>query len=369
MVASLESRVIEGSPVHRHFRFFSGIFDTPEKISAYNSIHHPQTGHTQLIRAGESTLEFLARHGVTGLNLFYRAEQYNPSHSFKDAGMEIAVALGLVEGAEAFICSSTGNTSASAALFGRRAGKPVYVVVAEDVSGEKLRHTQVYGAQVIRHGRHFNEAFAYSRRIACLDRRIVMVNSTNPHRLEGQRVAAFDIVGELGSAPDYVFIPVGNALNISAYEQGFHEMLEAGEIKNRPVMVGGRAVVGNTSAKAIDIMVPENMDRAVRAVQRSDGTIINGIHDEWLWAAHEVLLSEGIFVELASAMSLALIPHYARQRKIQEGSAAVAVLTGNGLKDIAINGSPAIGRIRPYSSGQFEAELRDRFGIVAGKAL
>jgi threonine synthase len=281
--------------------------------------------------------------------LFVKLEGTNPTGSFKDRGMVVAVAKALEEGARAIICASTGNTSASAAAYGAAAGLEVAVVLpAGRIATGKLLQAQAAGARVVAVEGNFDQALRLVRELAgsgSTDRSVVLVNSVNPYRLDGQKTAAFEICEDLAGAPDYLAIPVGNAGNISAYWLGFSEYRAAGIVETAPTMLGFQAagaaplVLGHrvdepeTFATAIRIGDPAGAERALQARDESGGRI-DSVTDEEIFAAYQDLARlEGLFVEPASAASVAGVRKLVAEGVIDPGATIVCVLTGHGLKD------------------------------------
>ena len=298
-------------------------------------------GFTPLVR-----LERLG--AALGLDQLYaKVEGQNPTGSFKDRGMVVAVAKAIEAGARAIICASTGNTSASAAAYGAAAGLEVVVVLPKGHTAVgKLLQGLVAGARVVAVDGNFDEALRIVRELADDDRRpITLVNSVNPFRLEGQKTAAFEVVDDLGRAPDILAIPVGNAGNISAYWAGFRDYAEAGIADSTPRMWGFQAagaapiVLGHpvehpeTIATAIRIGAPASWGKAVAARDESGGRI-TAVTDEQILAAYRDLArEEGIFCEPASAASVAGVREAVRAGDVGRHDLVVCVLTGNGLKD------------------------------------
>lgn len=310
-------------------------------VTADTPIISLREGFTPLIDARN-----LPRHlGFPSLKLYFKLEGLNPTGSFKDRGMTLAISKAVEEGARAVICASTGNTSASAAAYAAKAGLTCYVVLpAGHVALGKLAQAILYGATIVPIEGNFDHALNLVRTMSA-DFNLTVVNSINPYRLEGQKTAAFECVEMLGEAPDYLFIPVGNAGNISAYWRGFKQFHAEGLAGKTPKMCGFEAegaaaiVAGKpfpepeTVATAIRIGNPASWEEAVRAAKESDG-VIDSVTDEEILAAYQLIArTEGIFCEPASAASLAgLIKHLQAGRINPEGT-AVCVLTGNGLKD------------------------------------
>jgi len=281
-----------------------------------------------------------------GLNrLFFKYEGANPTGSFKDRGMVVAVAKALEAGSRVFMCASTGNTSASMAAYAARTGaRAIVIVPSGEIALNKLSQALMYGAKVIALKGNFDSALQTVRELT--DRYpVALMNSVNPNRLEGQKTAAFEIVDELGDSPDYLLLPVGNAGNITAYWKGFREYQHAGRASHLPRMVGAQAegaapiVQGHpvatprTVASAIRIGNPASWEGATTARDESGGLIAAVTDIEILAAQIQLANSEGLFAEPASAAPLALLFRLVREGKISKDSTSVVVLTGSGLKD------------------------------------
>ena len=282
---------------------------------------------------------------LPGLTLYAKYEGANPTGSFKDRGMTLAVSKAKEAGARAVICASTGNTSASAAAYAARAGLDCIVLIPEGkIALGKLAQALHYGAKVISIQGNFDQALAIAREIA-EEYPLVLVNSVNPYRVQGQQTAAWEIIEQLGQVPDCLALPVGNAGNITAYWTGFCAASEREVDLPRPRMLGfeawGAAAITRgepirepeTIATAIRIGNPASWQTAVQAARQSHG-LIDAVTDEEILAAYRQLgRYEGIFCEPASAASLAGIRKLYRQGYFQEPTSIVCVLTGNGLKD------------------------------------
>lgn len=303
-------------------------------------------GNTPLIRLDKLSRDW-------GIDLYVKTEGANPTGSFKDRGMVMAVAKAKEEGSDAIICASTGNTSAAAAAYAARAGLRCVVVIPEGkIAMGKLAQAVMYGAEVVSIDGNFDQALAMVREISETEP-ITLVNSVNPYRLEGQKTAAFEVCDQLGGAPDILALPVGNAGNISAYWKGFKEYHEA-KGTGLPKMhgfeaEGAAAIVHNrvfenpeTVATAIRIGKPASWDLAVNAVNESKGKIDEVSDEEILCMYRKLASTEGIFAEPASCASLAGVYKQLRNGEIKHKTRVVAVLTGNGLKDpnTAIDCSP-----------------------------
>ena len=277
--------------------------------------------------------------------LFFKYEGLNPTGSFKDRGMVVAVAKAMEAGARVLVCASTGNTSASAAAYAASQRLRAIVVVPDgEIALNKLAQALMYSAKVVQIKGNFDAALATVRELA-ENYPVALVNSVNPYRLEGQKTAAFEIVEELGEAPDYLMLPVGNAGNITAYWKGFKEELAAGHSTQLPRMVGAQAegaapiVRGHpiddpkTVATAIKIGNPATWEGATSARDESGGAIEAVSDTEILQAQIRLASSEGLFAEPASVAPLALLVRLVQEGHIQRDSTTVIVLTGSGLKD------------------------------------
>jgi threonine synthase len=311
----------------------------------------PITDQTPSLTLGEGATPLVraARLGASiGLpNLYLKVEGQNPTGSFKDRGMVLAVAKAAEEGAQAIVCASTGNTSASAAAYGAAAGMEVIVILPKgQIAHGKLLQALIAGARVVAIDGNFDDALGIVRSLAEQDDHpITVVNSINPFRLEGQKTAAFEICDDLGRSPDILAIPVGNAGNISAYWQGFREYAEAGIMGGTPRMWGFQAagaaplVLGHrvehpdTIATAIRIGDPASWTKAIDARDMSGGRIDAVTDDEILAAYRALARQEGIFCEPASAASVAGMTRAAAAGELDRDALVVCVLTGHGLKD------------------------------------
>ena len=291
--------------------------------------------------------------------VFAKYDGCNPTGSFKDRGMALAMSKALEGGAHTVICASTGNTSAAAAAYAGRAGLRCVVLVSDAIARGKLAQAQIYGADVVMMDANFDARLAVAKEICARVPGVEHVNSVNPYRLQGQQSAAFEICSELGRAPDELYIPVGNAGNIHAYWRGFSKFAEAGLVERRPVLRGFQAAgaapivsghpVANprTVASALEIGNPENWDKAVRARDEADGSI-EAITDAAILRAYQQLARWGLFCEPASAVSVAGLLDRARRGLVRAGDQVVCVLTGSGLKDpeVALGRSAAPLRIQ-----------------------
>ncbi|TKC15451.1 threonine synthase [Robertmurraya kyonggiensis] len=295
-------------------------------------------GNTPLIKLDRLSEEW-------GVELYVKTEGTNPTGSFKDRGMVMAVAKAKEEGSDTVICASTGNTSAAAAAYAARAGMRCIVVIPEGkIAMGKLAQAVMYGAEIISIEGNFDEALKMVRNISEKEP-VTLVNSVNPYRLEGQKTGAFEICDQLGGkAPDILAIPVGNAGNISAYWKGFKEYHEAKNTGLPKVhgfeAAGAAAIVHNrvfenpeTIATAIRIGNPASWHLAVAAAEESQGIIDEVTDDEIIAAYKKIASSEGIFAEPGSCASIAGVYKHIQNGKIAKGTKIVAILTGNGLKD------------------------------------
>ncbi len=306
-------------------------------------------GNTPLILADR----LRQRLGLT-CEVYLKYEGANPTGSFKDRGMTLAMSKAVERGARAVICASTGNTSASAAAYAARAGLQAFVLIPEGkIALGKLSQAMIHGARVLQIRGNFDDALKIVRQISEAHP-IVLVNSLNPDRLEGQKTAAFEVCDQLGDAPTCLFIPVGNAGNITAYWRGFREYRRAGKVSRLPRMIGWQAegaapiVRGHvverpeTVASAIRIGNPASWQGALEAVRGSQGAI-DMLSDEEILDAYGLLSQlEGVFCEAASAASVAGLVKWAKTQSISPSERVVCVLTGHGLKDpdTAVKRSP-----------------------------
>ncbi len=308
----------------------------------------PVTEHTPMVTLGEGGTP-LVRSRRLGPRigcpeLYFKLESCNPTGSFKDRGMVVAVAKAMEEGHRAVLCASTGNTAASAAAYAAHCGLRSYIFIPQGyVARGKLAQAIAFGAIIVALEGNFDDALRLARQVAATHP-IALVNSVNPHRLEGQKTAAFEIVDDLGDAPDMVFIPVGNAGNISAYWKGFVEYHRLGRAQRLPRMMGFQAegaapiVRGEpvedpqTVATAIRIGNPASWHLAVAARDESGGTIA-AVSDEEILQAYRLLAQEeGIFAEPASAAAVAGLLRMAEDHDLSE-QRVVCIVTGSGLKD------------------------------------
>jgi threonine synthase len=318
-------------------------------------IHHyreflPVTDRTPVITLNEGNTPLIEAKNLAAavnpaLRLFLKFEGANPTGSFKDRGMTLAISKAAEAGAGAVICASTGNTSASAAAYGARAGMAVFVLIPEGkIAMGKLAQAMIHRARVIQVEGNFDEALAIVKAVA--ERYpVTLVNSINPYRLEGQKTAAFEVCDQLDRAPDVHVLPVGNAGNITAYWRGYREYHAGGKTGSLPRMVGFQAagaapiVLGHvvekprTIATAIRIGNPASWKAAVEAASESRGEINLVTDDEIVEAYRMIAGLEGVFCEPASAASVAGVIKLNRAGYFAGGETVVCTLTGHGLKD------------------------------------
>jgi threonine synthase len=306
--------------------------------------HLPVTDSTSVVTLLEGNTPLLEAPKLSarvGARVLLKVEGANPTGSFKDRGMTMAITKAAEAGAKAVVCASTGNTSASAAAYAARAGMTCAVLIPDGaIALGKLAQALIHGAKVVQIRGNFDQALDIVRELPD-HAPITVVNSINPYRIEGQKTAAFEIVDAFGDAPDYHFIPVGNAGNITAYWRGYREYHEAGRSTIKPKMMGFQAagaapiVLGHpveapeTIATAIRIGNPASWQSAVEAASESMGAIDLVTDDEILAAYRFLAAEESVFCEPASAASVAGLLKVG----VSEGSTVVCVLTGNGLKD------------------------------------
>jgi threonine synthase len=329
----------------------------PGLIEAYRS-RLPVSDSTPVVTLQEGATPLLPAQELsqrTGCEVYLKVEGANPTGSFKDRGMTMAISRAVEEGSKAVICASTGNTSASAAAYAARAGITCAVLVPQGkIAMGKLAQALVHGAHLLQVQGNFDDCLALASKLA-IDYPVSLVNSVNQYRIEGQKTAAFEIVDVLGDAPDIHCLPVGNAGNITAYWQGYREYAADGIATRTPQMWGFQAagaapivsgqVVENptTIATAIRIGNPASWTKALDARDQSGGRI-DAVTDRAILAAYRLLArSEAVFVEPASAASVAGLLQVAAAAELPAGSRVVCTVTGNGLKDPewAISGAPA----------------------------
>ena len=309
----------------------------------------PVTSATPIITMGEGDTP-LVRSNRLGrelgcTELYFKLEGCNPTGSFKDRGMVMAIAKALEEGTKAIMCASTGNTSASAAAFGAYCDIPTFVLIPKgEVAMGKLAQAMIYGAKVIMINGNFDAALGMVREFTQRND-VTLVNSVNPHRIEGQKTAAFEIVDKLGGAPDMLFIPVGNAGNITAYWKGFREYQDLGRSQALPRMMGFQAEGAAPIVRGEPVARPQTIASAIRignpatwhgAIEARDGSggVIDAVSDDEILEAYRLLANkEGIFCEPASAASFAGLMKMHRQGMDLSDKRIVCICTGNGLKD------------------------------------
>ena len=312
--------------------------------------HLPVNDDTPIISLGEGNTPLIRLKNIPRMlgkdvDIYVKYEGLNPTGSFKDRGMTMAVTKAVEEGSNAIICASTGNTSAAAAAYAARAGITAFVLIPEGkIAMGKLAQAMMYGAVIMQIRGNFDQGMELVKQVA-EKAPVTIVNSVNPYRLQGQKSAAFEIVEELGRAPDFHCLPVGNAGNISAHWMGYSEYKKAGVVNSAPKMVGYQAEGAapfmrggpvkdpETVATAIRIGNPQSWDKAW-ALQEESGGWFDELTDQEILAAQKMLAEkEGIFCEPASAASLGGAMRDIKAGKIPEGSTIVCTLTGNGLKD------------------------------------
>jgi len=309
----------------------------------------PVTSDTPLISLGEGDTPLVRCDNLeeeTGCSqLYFKLEGSNPTGSFKDRGMVVAVAKAMEAGSQAVMCASTGNTSASSAAYAAHCNLSSFIIVPKgNIALGKLAQAVVHGAKIIAIDGNFDQALNIVRSLT--DKYpVTLVNSLNPYRLEGQKTASFEIIDTLGDAPDYLFLPVGNAGNITAYWKGFMEYYQVGKAKKKPIVMGFQAegaapIVLNhiieqpqTIATAIRVGNPASWAKAIAARDESGG-VIDMVSDEDIMAAHHLLaIKAGIFGEPASAASLAGLIKLFQRGMDFSSKRIVCVITGTGLKD------------------------------------
>jgi threonine synthase len=307
----------------------------------------PVSSDTPVVTLGEGGTPLVrsdALSDVTRCDVWLKYEGANPTGSFKDRGMTVAISKALEEGSKAVVCASTGNTSASAAAYAGKAGVTCAVLVPKGkVALGKMAGTLVHGARVLEVEGNFDAALELAQDLAS-NFPVTLVNSVNPHRLQGQKTAAFEICDALGRAPDVHCVPVGNAGNISSHWLGYSEYLNDGVIHEPPRLFGFQAAgaapivegapvkTPQTIASAIRIGNPASWDKALAAAKESEGAIL-AVTDREILAAYRRIAREGMFAEPASAASVAGLLRLAGEDRLLRGSTIVCILTGHGLKD------------------------------------
>jgi threonine synthase len=355
------SRAPPADPYHAPVESLGGYSSRPRLVERYRRFL-PVTDRTPPLTLGEGFTPLVearrlgARIRIPRLHL--KLEGLNPTGSFKDRGMVVAVSKALEAGSTSIICASTGNTSASAAAYGAHAGIEVVVVLPKGaIATGKLLQALVAGARVVAVDGNFDDAFRVVRELAeDPGHPVTLVNSVNPDRIAGQQTGAFEVCDDLGRAPDILAIPIGNAGNITAYWAGFRAYVDAGLIDRWPAMLGFQAAGAapivldkivdkpETVATAIRIGNPASWASAVAARDESGGAI-EAVTDEEILTAYSSLAIEGVFCEPSSAASVAGVTKLARMGLLDPDLLVVCVLTGAGLKDPDTAERTAIGRV------------------------
>lgn len=329
--------------VSQFFKGYSGLIHRYKEFLPINEktpIITLLEGNTPLIK-----LSHIPKKLGLDAEIFVKFEGLNPTGSFKDRGMCMAISKAKESGAKAVICASTGNTSASAAAYAQKAGMlPIVIIPQGKIAKGKLLQAVAYSAEIIQIKGNFDDAMEFVKEISNKTD-IALVNSVNPYRLQGQKTASFEIIDDLGVCPDYHAIPVGNAGNISAYWMGFKEYFEKEKSDKTPIMLGFQAKGANpfvtgkaiknpeTIASAIRIGNPQSWDLALEASKKSGGYFDCYSDEEILETQYLLSSVEGIFCEPASAVSLCGVIDGLKKGKIKKGSLITCTLTGNGIKD------------------------------------
>jgi threonine synthase len=316
-------------------------------IARYRS-RLPVPAGIPVVTLGEGSTPLLpapALSGLTSCQVYLKVEGGNPTGSFKDRGMTVAVTLAAARSAKTVICASTGNTSASAAAYAARAGLDCAVLVPRgNIALGKLAQALAHGARLLEVDGYFDDCLELVRKLAD-DYPVALVNSINPERLQGQKTAAFEIVDELGDAPDVHCLPVGNAGNIAAYWLGYREYADAGVSGKTPRMLGYQAAGAAPIVHGRPVPDPETIATAIRignpaswhladAASAESGGLIDAVTDEQILAAYRLLSEqEGVFAEPASAAGVAGLLQASEAGQVAAGSVVVCTLTGHGLKD------------------------------------
>ena len=336
-------------------------------LSTYRD-YLPVTEDTPLFTLGEGDTPLVRSRRIASevgcAELYFKLEGCNPTGSFKDRGMVVAVAKAVEAGSTDILCASTGNTSASAAAYGAYCGLAATVLVPKGrVARGKLAQAMAYGARIMVIDGSFDKTLALVREI-CERRSAVLVNSLNPHRIQGQKTAAFEIVQELGAAPDYLCIPVGNAGNITAYWLGFLEAEELRWTDTKPKILGFQAEGAAPIVKGEPVEHPESVASALRvgnpaswrsavAARDESGGAIESVSDDEILAAYRLMAqAEGIFCEPASAACVAGLLRLSRESLNLSDKRVVCVITGSGLKDPDV-----AAMLEPSSVDEYPAEL------------
>jgi len=330
------------STSENHKRYTGLIARYPDRL--------PVKSEAQVISLGEGATPLIRLQNIPGLlesevEIFVKYEGLNPTGSFKDRGMTVAVTAAVQAGSQSIICASTGNTSAAAAAYAARADIVSFVLIPEGkIALGKLAQAMMHGAKVIQIEGNFDDGMRLVKQVS-QEAPVTLVNSVNPNRIEGQKTAAFEIIEDLGRAPDFHCLPVGNAGNITAYWRGYQEYFNDQLTQTRPTMVGYQASGAapfvsdemidrpETIATAIRIGHPQSWDQAKSAKEESGGWFAPRTDDQILEVQKLLAGREGIFCEPASAVSLAGAIHDIKNGHIPSGSKVVCTLTGHGLKD------------------------------------
>jgi len=333
----------------------------------------PSLAGAAVVTLGEGGTPLLpapALSAMTGCEVYLKVEGANPTGSFKDRGMTVAISKALEEGAKAVVCASTGNTSASAAAYAARAGLTCAVLVPKGkIAIGKLAQALVHGAKLLQVDGSFDDCLELARKLA-VDYPVALVNSVNPDRIQGQKTAAFEIMDALGDAPDIHCLPVGNAGNITAYWLGYQEYAELGLAAKRPRMFGFQASGAAPIVDGAPVAHPQTIATAIRignpaswhlaeAARDQSGGLIDKVTDRQILAAYRILArDEAVFGELGSSASVAGLLAAAADGRIPAGSRVVCTITGNGLKDPdwALSGAPAPTTV-PVDAGVAAAAL------------
>jgi threonine synthase len=337
--------------------------DVPARVSWRGVIEEyrdllPVTAETPVVTLREGGTPLLPAPRISArakCDVRLKVEGLNPTGSFKDRGMTLAISRAVQDGAKAVICASTGNTSASAAAYAARAGLACAVLVPRGkIALGKLAQALVHGARLLQVDGNFDDCLELARKLA-VDLPVALVNSVNPYRLHGQKTAAFEIIDDLGDAPDVHCLPVGNAGNITAYWMGYAEYSAAGKAARRPRMFGFQASGAAPIVRGHPVLAPRTIATAIRIgnpaswhpaeeARDESGGIIDAVTDRQILAAYRMLArEEAVFAELASAASVAGLLQACENGQVAVGSRVVCTITGNGLKepDWAVSGAPA----------------------------
>ena len=335
----------------------------------------PVTGQTPVVTLQEGGTPLVPSPVLsarTGCEVYLKVEGANPTGSFKDRGMTVAISKAKEAGAKAVICASTGNTSASAAAYAVRAGLVCAVLIPQGkIAFGKMSQALAHGSRLLQVDGNFDDCLKLARTLA-EKYPVALVNSVNPARIAGQKTAAFEVVDALGDAPDVHVLPVGNAGNITAYWQGYCEYAEDGPATRRPRMWGFQAYGAAPIVRGAPVAKPQTIATAIRignpaswglatAARDSSGGLIEAVTDRQILAAYRLLAAqEGVFVEPASAASAAGLLHAAEQGKVAAGQRIVCTVTGNGLKDPdwAVAGAP-----KPVTVPVDVAAAADKLGL------